>query len=51
MWNKDLAHPKCVVGFGAIQSQQEPASAAYRFRLDLQSSGGERKDSFMCYCN
>lgn len=30
---------------------KEPGRTAYRFRLDLQSSQGKRKDSFMCYCN
>lgn len=29
LWNGDLAQPKkCAVGFGAVQSQREPASAA-----------------------
>lgn len=50
-------------GFGMVQlcwiflpfqiqwKKKTPARTAYRFRLDLLSSQGKRKDSFMCFCN
>lgn len=50
-------------GFGMVQlcwiffaisntvKKKTPARTAYRFRLDLLSSQGKRKDSFMCFCH
>lgn len=56
LFNRDWAWPSCV-GFVAISNtakktkKKKTARTAYRFRLDLQSSQGKRKDSFMCFCN
>lgn len=53
LWNRGFWHgPILLLDLLPFQSEQKnPARTAYRFRLDLQSSQGKRKASFMCYCN
>lgn len=53
LWNRGFWHgPVLLLDLLPFQSEQKnPARTAYRFRLDLQSSQGKRKASFMCYCN